>query len=65
MVLYTYAARICGYTLTIHLYVMHIVYLKSIYTRERIYSYSYSYSIVTFLSHCYALLKKLILFYHF
>ena len=56
--IYIYAARVCGYILTIHLYVMYIVYLKPIYTRERIYSFSYSYSSVTFLSHCYALLKN-------
>ena len=56
--IYIYAARVCGYILTIHLYVMYIVYLKPIYTRERIYSFSYSYSSVTFLSHCDALIKN-------
>ena len=44
---------------------VYCVFKTCIYKRERIYSYSYSYYSVTFLSHCYALLKKLILFYHF
>ena len=49
--IYIYAARVFVYTLTIHLYALYIVYLKPIYTRERIYSFSYSYSYRTSRGH--------------
>lgn len=64
--IYIYAARICGYTLTIHFYVMYIVYLKPIYTREREYTLSLTLSLASHFCHIVTLLlKKLVLFYHF